>query len=164
MSDNWATPHDADVMVPPVALAVPADERVVVADDAVDADKDPLAAGEPAAQVAELLLTEPPDPVPVGIATCGAGGGFQLQCPRRDRSFGGREGGVETSRAGGGGETQKHGERNTTGGELPPKGARRRRWAGSVSGRTASISRPGLMGAGEWGAHIIGDTPPGPTG
>ncbi len=52
-------------MAPPVALAVPADDRVVVADDAVDADKDPLAVGEPAAQVAELLLTEPPDPVPV---------------------------------------------------------------------------------------------------
>ncbi len=65
VSDNWATPHDADVMAPPVALTVPTDERVVVPDDAADADKDPLAVGEPAVQVAELLLTEPPDPVPV---------------------------------------------------------------------------------------------------
>ncbi len=54
--------------------------------------------------------------------------------------------------------------------ETPPaatflqKGPRRRRGAGSVSGRMAFISRPGFMGVGEWGAHIIGGTPPGPIG
>jgi hypothetical protein len=65
MSDNCATPHDAEETVPPEALAVPTDDRVVVAVDAVVADKDPLGTGEPVEHVAELLVMEPPDPVPV---------------------------------------------------------------------------------------------------
>ena len=64
-SDNWATPHAADVIAVPDAFAVPTDERVVLVDVNVVAEREPLGIGEPLAQVAELALTGPPAPVPV---------------------------------------------------------------------------------------------------
>jgi hypothetical protein len=65
MSDNCATPHEADVIAAAEALAVPTEESVVLVDVNVVAEIAPPGMGEPFAQVAELALTEPPDPVPV---------------------------------------------------------------------------------------------------
>jgi hypothetical protein len=64
-SDSWATPQvpartdaeDADV--------VPGDPRTVVADDDAVVERDPVGRGEPLTHVVELVLTEPPVPVPV---------------------------------------------------------------------------------------------------
>ena len=50
---------------PPAALALPTEDNVVVADEGVEGDNEPLGTGDPVVQVAELVLTVPPDPVPV---------------------------------------------------------------------------------------------------
>ncbi len=65
LSDSSATPHDADETVAVDALALPTEDRVVIADEDDVGDTDPLGIGEPVAQAAELLVTDPPVPVPV---------------------------------------------------------------------------------------------------
>ncbi|HXW81953.1 MAG TPA: hypothetical protein VEJ84_20820 [Acidimicrobiales bacterium] len=64
-SDIWATPHEAEETVEAGALALPTEDNVVLADEDVEGDSEPLGIGEPEAHVAELVLTVPPEPVPV---------------------------------------------------------------------------------------------------
>lgn len=65
MSDSSATPHDADETVAVDALVLPTEDRLLLANEDDVGDREPLGIGVPVVQVAELLLTDPPEPLPV---------------------------------------------------------------------------------------------------
>jgi hypothetical protein len=64
-SESWATPHEAEARVAAEALAVPGDPSVVVAEEDAVEERDPVGTGDPLVQADELVLTVPPEPVPV---------------------------------------------------------------------------------------------------